>query len=374
MNARFLAGIVLMVVLVAGTVAQPYAAARYSIPSEITDLINEGKLAEARQSLREFRKKNPGNPLAIFYLAQIEDDSNLARALLKEVELLGDPNLASEARYARAEMCIAEGNFPEAETLLLKTVGAQSSGPRYADALYQLGAIRFIAGKPDEALPRFIKSRDALKPGFRKTLASAGIMECRVAKKDWKGALDAAQEVMEGEDDTSALTPRVLEVIALAWHKLGDEENSTKFTRRLLANFPRSYQAHVLRTNGGRIAGESVYSLDRGDVVSDSERSKIRAWTSDAGAGGAQAGGGPSGGENGFSIQVAALEVRLNALKLYNKLKDAGFPARIEMKTIGDKHCYLIRVGTFNSRAEADNMLVRIAKETGVSGGVVIVK
>lgn len=379
MNARFLSGFILALSLGAYTADSSLAAIRYTVPKEITDLIASGKVAEARQSLQEFRRTNPDNTMAIYYLAQVEEDRNLALALLKEVELLAEPNLASEAQYTRAEMLFNEGDHSGAEALFLKNISDHPSGPRYADALYRLGTIRLMNGKPDEAILQFSKSREAQKDDFKKTLAAAGIMECHVAKKDWNGVLDAARETMEGEDDTSALTPRVLEVIALAWHELGNEENSAKFTQRLLTTFPRSYQAHMLRVKGETAAGASAWSLGNGGGSADSARSTLHAGTAagDTGKTGIAAPTGDdslSGIDGQFSIQMAALEVRINALKLYNKLKDAGFPARIEMKTVGDEHRYLVRVGAFNSRTAADSMAVRIAKNTGLKGSVIILK
>lgn len=75
-----------------------------------------------------------------------------------------------------------------------------------------------------------------------------------------------------------------------------------------------------------------------------------------------------------YSVQAAAYEVRLNALNLYNRLKGAGFPARIEMKTVEDRHRYLVRVGVYKTRGEAESVVNRMARETGVRGNVIILR
>ncbi|MHB9029171.1 MAG: SPOR domain-containing protein [Candidatus Latescibacterota bacterium] len=346
--------------------ASPAAAARSSIPKGIPELIESGKIPEAKERLREFRRKEPDNPLAIFYLARIEDDRNLARALYKEVERLADPDLASEATFARAEMHIEEGDYLAAEPLLVKVVTAHPSGQSYADALYRLGMIRLKADRFEDALVQFRKSRDAQSESFKKTLAAAGIMECYVSQNDWNQALDSAREVLEGPDDTGALTPRVLEVIARAWSELGNDDNAAKFTQRLLNDFPRSYQAYVLREEGNRIAGESAYSLGRAPSGSPAppqvgERNAAGSDTSGTRRNSLQ---------KGFSIQAGAYVDRFNALKVFNRLRDSGFPTRVDMKTVGEKHFYLVRIGVYENREEADETAIKVAGITGVRATV----
>jgi tetratricopeptide (TPR) repeat protein len=344
----------------------PSHAASYSVPRGIPELIESGKISEAKERLQEFRRKEPDNPLAIFYLARIEDDRNLARALYKEVERLADTGLASEATFARAEMHIEEGDYLAAEPLLVKVVTAHPSGQSYADALSCLGMIRLKAEKYPDALTQFRKSRDVQSDSFKKTLAAVGIMECYVAQNDWNQALDAAREVLEGRDDTGALTPRVLEVIARAWSELGNEDNAAKFTQRLLNDFPRSYQAYVLREEGNRIAGDSAYSLGRAPSASPgSPRIDER-----KPSGGSLPEANRSTARKGFSIQAGAFVDRFNALKVYNRLKDSGFPARVDMKTVGEKHFYLVRVGVYENREEADETAIKVAGVTGTRATV----
>jgi tetratricopeptide (TPR) repeat protein len=373
-----LTGMIFLVFLLEGTAGAAPPSETYAVPKEITDLIAEGKTAEAKRRLQEFRRKNPDNPLAIFHLARIEEDRNLARALLKETERLADPNLANEAAFMRAELLYEDGSLSEAEALLAEIVSEKPSGPRFTDALYRLGTIRLSRGDPNDALLRFRKCRDTETDPFKKTLARAGIMECHLARRDWNRVLVAAREVLEGRDDAGAFTPRVLEVFAIAWRELGNDENAGKFIQRIITDFPRSYQAHALREQGNENA-DSPSSFGTEKVSSDSAGLLNRALggpgaaEGDTGRVSPELGG--SGKENvQYSVQAAAYEVRLNALKLYNQLRDAGFPARIEMKTVGDKYRYLVRVGMYKSRGEAENILTRMARETGVRGNVIILR
>jgi cell division septation protein DedD len=359
--------------------AEPYriagAQTSAAVPGDIIGLIAAGKTGEAKRRLQEFRRHNPDNPLAIYYLASIEEDRKTARALLKEAERLAGPDLAVEAAYKRAEMLNEDGLPSEAEEVLAKIVSEHPSCPRYADSLYRLGVIRLTRGDPENALLQFRKCRDTEADPYKKTLARAGIMECHIARRDWNRVIVAAREVLEGRDDASSLTPRVLEALALSWRELGNEENSGKFTRRILTDFPGSYQAHAIRMRSEEFLSLPLSTAGTGQAASDSAGQGLRAPESaetaavDSGQGTAETGDSEKGTE--FSIQAAAYEVRLNALKLYNRLKGAGFPARVEMKTVGEKHRFLVRVGSYKTRAEAEAAANRMTRDTGVKGSVI---
>ncbi len=360
------AGITLLF-MVPGALAQ-----RSPVPEEIPALIRSGRVDEAREMIREFRRREPDNALAIFYLARIESDRNLARALYKEVERLADPDLAAEATLARAEMHIEEEDYLGAEPLLVRVVTVRPSGKPYADALYRLGMIRLRAGKTDDALLQFQKSRDTQPDGFGKTLAAAGMMECYVAQKDWNRVLDASREVLESPDDTGALTPRVLEAVAQAWRELGNQDNADKFTQRLLSNFPRSYQAYALRKHADSI-------LEGGAPPSGRQQAAGEGVPAENGSESLRDGGQGSPenadfAKGGFAVQAGAFTDRVNALKIYNRLKDSGFSTRVDMKTVGDRHFYLVRVGPFPSRDQADAMAVKVSRVAGSSATVVMVE
>ncbi|MFA6470825.1 MAG: tetratricopeptide repeat protein [Candidatus Latescibacterota bacterium] len=358
-----------------------FAADRYTIPKEITILINQGKKDEAKRALEEYRKNDPGNPLAIFYLAQVTDDPRMAQALYKETELLADRSLAAEAAYARAELHFYNGDLSAAAEVYEKIAAQYPSAPRYADSLYRLGMTCLASGKVEKALSAYRNCQNAEKSSERKTLAEAGIMECYAAHKDWNHALESARKVLEGRDDGNALTPRVLEVTALAWRELGNEENAVKFTQRLAANFPGSYQTHTLRENGTLDDTGQNNVTDRKIIkdsirpVTETAQKKQTAETGQSEAeysSGTEAGSDESGSK--FSIQAAAFEDRFNALKLYRRLKDSGFPSRVEMKTVGSKHFYLVQVGSFNSRKEAEEMSLQVSKITNAKANVIVVK
>lgn len=348
------------------------------LPQGIANLVNEGKIEEAKKELREYRRTHPDNAPAIYQLALLEDDRNLAMALLKEAERFGDSDMARDAAFMRAEMLYAEGSFSESEKILVPIAAEKGLTNRTVDALYRLGVIRLARGDIDNALIQFRKCRDTATDPYKKTLARAGVLECHVAKRDWNRVIVGAREVLEGKDDAGSFTPRVLEVLALAWRELGNEENADKFNRRILTDFPRSYQAHAIRIGGADLSDPQIYAPDSRDSASDSSgiRSGFSAASSSAGTDTDRVAAGDSILNRAvrYTVQAAAYELRPNALTLHNRLKDAGFPVRIEMKTVGEKHRYLVRIGLYSTREEADRIADRITRDTGVRCNVVIVR
>jgi tetratricopeptide (TPR) repeat protein len=358
-----------------------FAADRYPVPEKIVGLINQGNREEARKALEEYRRKDPGNPLAIFYLAQVTDDPKMAQALFKEVELLADKSLASEAVFARAELNFHNGSYSEAGEIYEKITAQYPSSSRYADAFYRLGMTSLASGKLEKALAAYRKCLETEKRNDRKTLAEAGIMECFVVLKDWNSVLESARKVLMSTDDGNALTPRVLEVTAMAWHELGNDENAEKFTQRLVANFPESYQTHALKVKGNlnltvpknlrtqKVKTDSIDSFSdtfQNGQSADTSQDNYKYSLSEKSV------SDKTGAE--YSIQAAAFEDRFNALKLHTRLKDAGFPSRVEMKTVGIKHFYLIRVGSYTDREEAEKISVQVSKISNTKASVIVTK
>ena len=360
-----------------------------TVPDHIERLLREGKFDEARAELEKFRHESPDNARAIFYIARLEKDTNKAIALLKEVEILADSSLAAEAVLARAEMSFSGKSLSDAEDLYTLIVTRYPLTASCAEAHYYLGLIRLVEGSPDDAQVHFEQchaSLSAVPPSYDRTLrilALAGIMECLVARKEWEAAIESARTVLE-QDDDNMLTPRVLEVISRSWRELGSENNANHYNERLLKHFPESYQAHALRVHAVSIAGDSGLLLDSSlqsdaalqsaaidslSVESDSDENE----TGETGVAKPDL-----NAENAdvlsftsFTVQASAFMDKNNALKLFTRLKQAGFDVHLSMKSVADKHFYLVQVGNFKTREEADEMASRVTTFTGVKAHIV---
>ena len=349
-----------------------YCKEMYSVPEDIVKLMEEGKFDEARERLNRFRRKAPDNPLAIFYLAQLEKDFNKAIALYKEVEILADSSLASEAIAARAELLFTGGDIVAAENLYKKVVSGYPSTHSCAEALYRLGVIKLVSGASEEARIHFELCLEQEPDDFLKVLAATGIMESHVAREEWKEVLESARKVLEETNDDNPVTPRVLEVIALSWSEMGNDDNAAHYTDRLLKNYPESYQAHAIRARGRSIRGDRVYSFDSHSAVTDSlQLSHDEGETGDESA---ETESSEDIDKAEYTVQASAFSDKNNALKLHQRLKDAGFDSRLSMKTFANKHFYLVQVGYFDARAKAEKTAAGVTEFTGIKAIVITLK
>jgi septal ring-binding cell division protein DamX len=65
----------------------------------------------------------------------------------------------------------------------------------------------------------------------------------------------------------------------------------------------------------------------------------------------------------GFAVQVAALNVRSEADAIARRLAAKGYSAYVQPPVRGTPTVYRVRVGTFKTRREADNVAARLKKE-----------
>ena len=313
-------------------------------------------------------------------LAQLEDDFKKSLALYKEAELLAlqpgastpDSTVAAEAVFARAEIIFSVGDISTAGDIYdLLITGYPSSG-FYPDALYRLGIIHLVNGALEKAIEKFKLCMENEPAGVKRTLASTGIMECQVELKNWPDALSSARDVLEENDEESAVTPRVLEVIAHAWRELGDEDNAEWYSDRLMRNYPDSFQSHAIREKGKRLA----YELSMSSVSQSADTDLSHTEVNEDGLESETTAAEELSGENTpvFSVQASAFKNRMNAYKMYNNLKNAGFDVRVEMKTVLDSHWYKILIGRYGTREEAQKMIESVTIATGEKANVVKVE
>jgi tetratricopeptide (TPR) repeat protein len=333
----------------------------YTVPQKAIDLIGQGKFKEAKVALNTAQRKQPGNPLVLFYLGEIETDHNKALWYFKEVEILADSVIASEALFRRAEIVFSRKDLAGAKDLFVRLTEKYPESAFCADAYYRLGLITLSGGAPGEAMNHFNRCIELDTSKRLRLLAVTGLMECSVAAGDWENARESALSVIGEKDDYSSVTPRALEVIAMSWRKTGNEKNADEFTGRLLNNYPNSYQAYVIRQEGKTIAEDSSFAYDSNIIFTAPERPQAGAPSNETLIENAK-----------FSVQVGAYKERARALKILRMLKDKGFDARVGMKTVRDTHYFAVQVGYYMTRGEADWMVNRITRNTGEKAIVVI--
>ncbi len=389
LKAKTIAIVSVLAISVAGLAAEA--------PREVetcASLIDRGKFDEARERLAKYRRSNPDDPHGLMLLARLEQDVNISMAVYREAELLAlmpgkagpDSALAAEALYQQAEIMFSDDDAGRAVELYERLVLAYPASARFGDAVYRLGVINLVSGEPRKALEKFRTCLAKYDYSSGRARAAAGKMECYVVLKDWPEVLASAREVLDESDENSAVTPRVLEVIALAWTELGNSKNAEWYTERLLADYPDSYQAHAARVRGSTITGNlALEQTDASDAVDDApETPGLSGTVHDSPPGGNidnQIRTEPSAPSNaglpspcGYTVQAGAFRDRINARKMYEKLVAAGIDARVELKDVAGTHFYKVLAGKYRTRSEADDMIDRVSRATGEKANVIIME
>jgi len=341
----------------------------YTVPEDIITLMDEGKFDQARDRLEKYRRNAPDNPLAIFYLARLEKDLNKAVALFKEVEILADSSLAADAIAARAELLFTGGDLSSAENLYTKIISDYSFSSACTEALYRLGVIKLVSGSPEQARIHFELCLKGNPDDNLRVLAATGIMESYAAMEDWSEVMKSARNVLETTNDNNPVTPRVLEVIALSWHKMGNSSNADYYTERLLKNYPESYQAHAIRADRNGIGTDEVYSFEPESTADDPLHTSDD--VEETGSDTDETGVSENLETTEYTVQASAFSDKNNALKLHQRLTGAGFDSRISMKTFADKHFYLVQIGHYTTREEAETTAARVTEFIGIKAIII---
>jgi len=358
--------IVLTIALFSSSVAEDGS----TVPDKIERLLENGKFEDARVELLKFRKEAPDNPQAIFYLARLERDSRKADALFMEVEILADTTLAAKAALERAGLQLVGDSLPEAENLYRKIIEKYPTSSSCGMAGYRLGTLALVGGRIDEARKCFEASLETGGDNVLNACARAGIMECHFAKGEWTAVIESSRDVLEADAD-DVMTPRVLEAVARSWRELGNTDNANHYTERLLKHFPGSIQAHSVRVRAGgplASAGESVTAART--EMSNSPGSTVTGEGIAATGSSAEV----TADNARFTVQASAFAEKNNALKLYRRLKDAKFNSHMSLKTVAKSHFYLVQVGYFMTREEAEKTAEKVTGFTGIKAHIITLR
>ena len=340
-------------------------------------LIRTGHTTDAQSKLIQFRRKYPANPRALLYTARIEDDTDTALALYKEVERLSsgknavhpDLEVAAESVYERAEIFITQKKTDQAKELYSQVIELYPGTKASEDALYRLGAVNLSMNKTGEALKCFERYISTYPGGRNRAFAAIGEMECHYALGEWDKVVTSARAVLDETDEVSALTPRVLEATSEAWNKLGNSENAKWYSDRLLRDFPDSYPAYSAREENG-ILPQSVSGEEVNPPADSSGKKEKIPRNPTAG----MSVKGNTAGKTFYSVQAAAFEQKENAYSLYKKIKSRGMDSRIDIRTIDGKHFYKVLVGRYSDIKQAEEQTRRVSDITGAKASVVEVE
>jgi tetratricopeptide (TPR) repeat protein len=332
---------------------------------DVTTLIENGKLDEARARINTYRRSNPADPFPVLLLARMDPDPDISQALYRECELLAlkmkrpDRELASEAVFSRGEILSASGKDSLALDLYEKFVIDYPLSSFYPEAMLRLGGIMIGAGNLTGARDSYLKCYERAPKGSLRARAATGVMECHAAEEKWAEVLTQGRNVLEEEDENEGSIPRALELMSLALQKGGSPDNAEWYKNRITDLYPGSVQARIItkeivprKAPDVQVEGKETLAEETSSLSLPSSQTPPQ-----------QAA--PPSTREMFTIQVAAFGNRENAYNLLLKLRNEKFESRVESVTISGKVLYRVFVGRYATRTDAESVLGRISAVTG---------
>lgn len=136
---------------------------------------------------------------------------------------------------------------------------------------------------------------------------------------------------------------------------LGDDKLAKRSLEKFLKKFPNHQFADFARKAIARPANQQVTATPAGSIEDALKGTKVEA---------------PQNLEV-YSVQIGAFSKRKNAIRLREKYDFLGEPIEIVPSSAGDKILYLVHIGKFSRRAEAENFANHLKKAYGLTFRIV---
>jgi len=295
---------------------------RLAASSDVIELIDEGKIEEARRVIAEASTATRRDGTLLYYQALLEPDGKKAMqfhdaAFKAEME----PQFLENSTYLRALYHLAEGNYEKlgstAEAYLQYWENA-----KHRPEVMRLAALAFKKQK-----------ESARADGYRNGL----IKEFAGSPTGKIGELDEAVKLYEKKDYLAAQkicrhlsNTKYDEVVPPALYLLSSysiEQNriddAILYYNVLKETYPSAVGLHDLAVRLGQLYREPA----------DNEAERLTGTI--------------------YSVQVGVFSVRENADRLAKRMKQYGEKVEITNKIVSDKKYYVVFVGRFQSSEEA---------------------
>lgn len=178
-----------------------------------------------------------------------------------------------------------------------------------------------------EAEKEFLLARDCVKDLVLRDEAWVGYADALYYVGEWEGALTQYSDLLDSS--RAVERPYLLYQIGRIWKARGNTTKSDSFFQTLLKEAPHSYEASLLVSSGER-APEGL-----------------------------------------FYIQVGLFQVRKNLDRLLIRLKDLGYPCRVDEIVHRSKKVFRLRVGGFRNEKEARKVQFELERSAAMKGHVV---
>jgi tetratricopeptide (TPR) repeat protein len=294
----------------------------FAIASNVIELINEGKIDQARQVIAEASTAARRDGTLLYYQALLESDGNKSlrfhdAAFKADME----PQFLERSTYLRALYHLADGNYEKLASTAEAYLQFWKNGQFRAEIL-RLATLAFKK-----------QGRTGKADGYRKylTMEYAGSRIGKIGKLDEAINLYEKKEYIDAQKICRRLSnTKYDEVVPSALFLLSDYSIEQKRIDDAILYY------NVLKETYPNAVGldDLVSKLGRFYRATDDNRAEQLTGTV-------------------YSVQIGVFSIKDNADKLAKRMKQYGEKVEIGRKTISDTKYYVVYVGRYQSSEEA---------------------
>lgn len=227
----------------------------------------------------------------------------------------------------RAEAAYVAGDFNQALTLYDRYLEIHPTHPACADAAYWRARTLLAMDQFVPAQRGFQEARDRAGSLDLKEQAQLGYADSLYYVGEMEHALGEYEKLVDSVSPTRA--PYVHFQIGLIWRSRGNESKAHAFFDNLIREYPESYEA----AQASKLGAAPKHPL--------------------------------------YYVQVGVFQVKANLNRIAVKIKDLGYPYRVDEMPGSPRHAYKLKVGGFGNVKDARKALFAIQQVSDVKGCVV---
>lgn len=303
---------------------------------EAIELYKKGQYQRAREKFQQLLGEDPQRAEVLYYLGKLELDADKSLEYRRKfLSLHAHHPLADEVLYEVAQYNFALGYYLTAAKDYQKLLRTYPDSDLAAEALYWLASSKLAIGAADSAKFYFHRLLDQFGGSAMAPWAQLGLVDADFIQQDFSQAQVHCRAFLDAHPQ-SPLLPVALFRLAEIQEARGEREQAKVIFQQLMDNYPKTYQGEQAR----RQLSEWGWPGQQHEQP-EAEKGK-------------------------YAVQVGAFSKRANALNLQTRLRSAGYQVEVVKKAGRHRSLYLVWVGSYQSRQEAQREAQILEKQRGL--------
>jgi TolA-binding protein len=304
---------------------------------EAIGLYQKGQYQEALEKFRTLlAEENNYEPNVLYYLGKLEPDADKSLEYRRKFLSLYDQHpMADEVLYQVAQYNFALGYYLTAAKDYQRLLRAYPKSDLAAEGLYWLASSKLAIGAADSAKFYFQRLMDQYVSSPMLSWAELGLVDAYFLLQDFPQALARCRAFLDTHP-RSSLLPMALFRLAEIHEALEQREQAKEVFEQLVNEYPKTYQGEQARSQ----------LTEWGWAGKQQEKLEVE--------------------PGKYTVQVGAFSERANAINLQNQLHSAGYQVEVVKKAGRHRSLYLVWVGSYESRQEAERQAQLLEKQRGL--------